>query len=544
MFIWLVCLVSTTIPVYIGNIISPNDFNQRFDSADFPFCQNSDFLQVTSENESFFQKFNGQILNDMGLIFHFNTNAVNQSLCQRSFTPNTFSILKNAIKNNLFIQFNVYNQLTSYAPLGFIDDSSIIYFFSHWNFTFFNFQDKIVSFVVNSSDPVELNFENDIFYSYSVNWIATLQKNGVKTSQTTQTQYWHHFYSLMSISIYMIAVFSVLSVFLIQKVSTDLNAVQKDDQYDDFTNNSGFHWILLHGDIFRKPFRFIYLSSFIGASLGLICMIFLLFIALLLTDFANTFGLANIFIIMSVISSIVSGYITISLLLQYGEKKVARSLFLTSIMVSILISLFIFIFSSSFIRFISTSFFIFIMNLVLNFISGYIAPHVLVFSLPCEIAMIQRRSPNLPFLLSNNVMYPLIGSIISFLTIHEFRFLVNVLNNNDMNWFVLFSFIVFISSTIIIVIVSFLYVYVLMKVGWFQWQWKTFRACFTSGFCLLIYLIWFINIHSSFSNHLEIFQAYLFALSASIAFGLICGGIGYISVNVFLTLLFSNLKFS
>lgn len=542
---------SSGMPIYIGKITSQVNPNYNFDSDTFPICKKSG-IKSEKKARSFAINFVGNSVNDIGLEFQNMVNVENQSLCRRGMSKNNFIDMRTAILQNMHIQFIVNGTFSTSVPIGTVNHSKSLFYYSHWNFSIYYLRGSIIFAHALSSNPIPLSFGSDLHFTYSISSIFVNKNTLPNLSNEEEVKNWYHYYSLLKICVYIITVICVLGYIITDKITNDVSDFQKDSQFDDFDENRNqFHWRLLHGDIFRIPKNLNYLSSFVGSSLHLIFTFLVIIFINLISNIVDDIGFFNVFLIVYIFSSFLSGFVSISISDQFGEthylkQSIGSTLafaipsLLIILLLSILTNFSLFSLNNWFI----TLVLVFILLIPFSLFGGYFVSKHKFVECPCEIAAIPRKQPTLPFLMRNYILFPIIGSICSFLFIHEFEFLIELFATGNKKWFSILFATVFFVSIFFISSLSIVLVYILIKKECYWWQWRAFLAPFCSSFYLFIYLLNHINNFSRFQTHSEFHAAFLIAFAGSYLFGLICGGIGFLSANVFIQILFSNLKFS
>lgn len=542
---------SSKFPIYIGKIWSQTNPGINFDPETFPICKKSR-IQNVKEKKSFIVSFAGRSISNIGLEFQKMINVDNQSLCNRGMSKNNFIDMKTAISQNVYIQFIVNGSFPTSVPIGTVNHSKTLYYFSHWSFKVYYYKGNIVYASASTSDPILLSFDSDLHFTYSVSSIFVTKDTFSKLNDEEEVNHWYHYYSLLKISIYMIAVIAVLGFMIIEKISNDLSDFQTDSQFDDFDESRNqFHWRLLHGDIFRYPKNLNVLSSLVGSSVHLIFSFIVVILISSLTNFVENLGFFNIFLIVYLFSAFLSGFTSINISHQFGKKQYFKSSIGTVLAFSIPFSIIIFLISiiTSFSLFTLKNCFLLLLIVIIfivpfSLFGGHFGSKNYIIDCPCDVAAIPRKQSTLPHLLRNYILYPIIGSICSFLFIHEFEFMINLFAAGNKKWFLIIFTTVFFVSIFFISVISIVFVYILLKQQCYWWQWKSFLAPFFSSIFLFIYLLNYLNNFSIFNSKFDLIAAFLASFAGSYLFGLICGGIGFVSANIFIQILFSNLKFS
>lgn len=541
---------SSEFPIYIGKIWSQTNPSINFDPETFPICKKSR-NHNEKEKKSFIESFAGRSMSNIGLEFQKMINVDNQSLCNRGMSKNNFIDMKTAISQNAYIQFIVNGSFQTSVPIGTVNHSKALYYFSHWSFKVYYYKGNIVYASASTSDPNLLSFDSDLRFTYSVSSIF-VTKDAFSRLSDEEVNHWYHYYSLLKISVYMIATIAALGFIIIEKISNDLSDFQTDSQFDDFDESRNqFHWRLLHGDIFRHPKNLNVLSSLVGSSVHLIFSFIVVILISSLTNFVENLGFFNIFLIVYLFSAFLSGFTSINISHQFGEKQYLKSSIGTVLAFSIPFLIVIFLISiiTSFSLFTLKNCFLFLLIVIIfivpfSLFGGHFGSKNYIIDCPCDVAAIPRKQSTLPHLLRNYIIYPIIGSICSFLFIHEFEFMINSFAAGNKKWFLIILATVFFVSIFFISVISVIFIYILLKQQCYWWQWKSFLAPFFSSIFLFIYLLYYLNNFSIFNSRFDLIAAFLASFAGSYLFGLICGGIGFVSANIFIQILFSNLKFS
>lgn len=543
---------SYKIPIYVGKISSLTNSVYKFDPNTFPICKKSGIQDENKKIESFAINFAGNKMNDIGLDFENMGNFEKKSICNRGLSKDNYMDMKTAISQNMYIQFIINGSFSTSVPIGNINHPNSLFYFTHWNFSIYYYGGKIVFAHASSSDPLPLSFDTDLRFTYSISSITINKNSLLHLKSDEEVGNWYHYYSLLKISVYMIAVIGVLGFLIIEKITNDVGDFQKDIQFDDFDDSQDqFHWRLLHGDIFRSPKNMNFLSSLVGTSFQLIFTFIIFIIINAFTSIVDGIGYFNLFFIIYLFTSFLSGYASTSVSVQFGDKNYFKISMNTVFVFAIplLILIFLLAFFTNFSLFTMTNWIslvlIFILLILpLSLFGGYFGSTNYVVNCPCDVAAIPRKQAKLPYLLHNFILFPIIGSICSFLVIHEFNYMLETYSTGNKKWFLIFFSTVFFVSLLFVSAVSIVFVYILMKRECYWWQWRTFLAPFCSSFFLFAYLLNYMNNFSMFQNNSDFISAFLISISVSYLFGLIYGGIGFLSANVFIHLLFTNLKFS
>ncbi|KAJ2995940.1 hypothetical protein HDV02_000291 [Globomyces sp. JEL0801] len=154
----------------------------------------------------------------------------------------------------------------------------------------------------------------DIDFTYSVKWTETEELFSDRFSNYLDSGFFEHkihWFSILNSFVMVLFLASLVIVVLMRTVKRDYQRYDYNDRILDLERDFGDEtgWKLVHGDVFRRPVRFSFLSAFIGTGVQLILMSFLV---LMLTAAGNLYeGQATILtasIFAFAFSSVMAGY--------------------------------------------------------------------------------------------------------------------------------------------------------------------------------------------------------------------------------------------
>lgn len=511
-------------------------------------------------SRAFSDMFTGYKTTDVGISANFGRDSSTTQFCSQKLTEQQFNFITNAIQNNLSYSF-VSDDLRNFAPVGKLDNNYNLQYYSEYSFNFLYSDDNIVKFSISVSDHSlkHLQFKGDYELSFNVKW----EKTSVNAKARLSTFYLSYLFlnntiqTKITLQLFVQLFILFLIIFLIyNQMMADFDISNQSlidfDEFEQKTKDKG--WKMLHGDIFRTPDHSSLFSILISGcshfyTLVLFCLIFY-------SLYDLTSGIEkvedikiNIILYTFIITSFICGFTATTLSHAFSIRQFLR-IVLGGVQLFSLLFEGLFILSNFFrgrdISIISLLIFIFILFMSVSILATFGA----VFARrkgfftknPCQVALVPRQLPKLPWYLNDFFVCLLIGLFVTisfsselFLVLqsvyldqvfcHYFAFMVN---------FVLFSVITGCSMIIA--------VYFRLQDEYYKWHWISFLAPASSSFFAFVFCIGFYFYYEVGNST---YQLISFICSSSIlclVFGLVAGFSGHIGTNFFVRLVFSNLK--
>jgi len=416
--------------------------------------------------------------------------------------------------------------------------------------------------IINHKDTLlELKTEDTrglkVTHSYEVYWEETdkpwADRWDVYLKGRPDESLAHH---MSIINSFMVVVFlgSVLAVILIKALRKDI-AVYNDLSADgDDEDETG--WKLVHGDVFRPPSSYpMLLSIFVGTGMQLFVALF--FTLLLgLTNFLNPMqkgqALSNA-ILLYVFSGTVSGYVSSRLFKYCGGKNWKVNTIYTAagfpgIMVSffLLLNIFLSLYGSAMAVSIWTIIAVFLLwtcvSTPLVCIGSYIGYKADVISTPTRTNQIARVVPKQQSVLGSPLTSFIIGGMPFSTVCIEVYFMMGAVWMHQYYYLMgyLFSGCVLLALTC--ALLSTVLCYMRLCAEDHRWWWKSFFDSATAGFWLFMYSVWYLCTKLGLAGFLPVTVYLTYMVMVSVAFGLFCGSIGFVTAFFFTRTIYSAVK--
>jgi len=358
------------------------------------------------------------------------------------------------------------------------------------------------------------------------------------------------------INSFMVVVFlgSVLSVILIKALRKDI-AVYNDLSGDgDDEDETG--WKLVHGDVFRPPTNCpMLLAVFVGTGTQIIVAV-LCTLLLGLTNILNPMqkgqALSNI-VILYVFTGTISGYVSARLFKFCGGKNWKINTFYTAasfpgvmVILFLMLNIFLALYGSAMAVSIWTIIAVFLLwtcistpLVCIGSFMGYKAEPIRV---PTRTNQIARVVPSQQPMLASPLTSFVIGGMPFSTVCIEIYFIMGAVWMHQYYYLMGYLFGGCILLAVTCALLSTVLCYMRLCAEDHRWWWKSFFDSATAGFWLFMYSVWYLCTKLSLVGFLPVTVYLTYMCMASIAFGLFCGTIGFLTSFLFTRIIYSAVK--
>jgi len=424
--------------------------------------------------------------------------------------------------------------------------------------------------LVNAPNTVlELKIPEDrdtlrVHYSYEIEWrmVSTpwADRWDVYLLGVPDDSVAHHMSVLNS---FLVTIFlsAIVAIILIKNLRKDiaayngLNMSIEDARLDE--DESG--WKLIHGDVFRPPASFFFGPMSLSVLVGSGCQIGIAVILTLILGIARVLNpmkkgqALSAIVLLYAFSGIVAGYVSARLYKFCGGKDWKRNmLFTAAAFPGFVFSLFTglnillsFARASSAVSFgmIVAVFLIWTcVSTPLVLVGGFVGYKRDTIKVPMKTNQIARIVPISHWCFSMNIVSIFIGAlplstvcievyyILGAIWLHQFYYLLGYL----------------LASVAMLAIVSAqmstLMCYIRLCSEDHRWWWKSYADTFTASIWLFLYSLWYLGARLQLMGFLPIVVYVMYMLMASIALGMFCGSVGFLSSLWFVKTIYGALK--
>lgn len=396
----------------------------------------------------------------------------------------------------------------------------------------------------------------DVFYSYEVKWVQT---------DTQWTDRWdvylvgspddevHVFVIINSLMIVLFLAIGV-SIIMLRTLKKDISAYNQVALSEDGLEESG--WKLVHGDVFRAPkTNPILLSALVGTGLqiGIAIFITLCFALMGFINHMKKGQTLTTIILLYVCSGSVAGYISSRLYKYFDGKAWKRATLLTACLFpGTLVAMFLGL--DIFLSFAGAATAVSIWTIISLFLLWVLVSTPLVFvgsffgfrapkiEVPTKTNQIARFIPEGPWYTLPHYTILFGGSLPFGCVSIECLFIMGAIWLHQIYYAVgLLVFIVIILAATCAEVALVLN-YLQLSAEDHQWWWRSFFNTASAGAYLFVYSLWFLASKLQLVGFLPTLVYLTYMSMMSIAFGLFCGSVGFLSCLVFNRTIFGALK--
>lgn len=547
--------ISSPVAILIDEIGIPNKPLTYTSFSSFQCCQSS-----KQPSQTIYDLFFGHKSIDVGISASFGRESSNTQFCTQKLTEQQFHLITNAIQNNFSYRF-LSDSLTYFAPIGKMDNSYNLQYYSKYSFHFLYNDDNIVQLTVTVSDTdlKQLQFKGDYELSYDVKW--------EKTSINGKNRFYNFYISYLFLNKtiqtkIMLQLFIQLTILLViiyliyNQMMADFEISNQSlidfDEFEQKTKDKG--WKMLHGDIFRSPNHPSLFSIMISSSSQFFYTIFFCLFFYSLFNFTSGIEKVedskfNVFLLAFTLTSFIAGFTASTLSASFGIRQFLRNVLGSVFMIPLLFECLLLIsnfFRGKEISVLSIVLFVLILFVpvpVIATFGGIVAHRKNILSKnPCQVALVPRQLPKLPWYLKDIFVCILIGLFVTVSFSSELYFVLQsfFLDNVFNQYFsLLINFILISLITGSAIIIA---VYFRLQEEYYRWHWISFVAPVSSSVFVLVFCIAFYFYYDVGNSSLQLVSFICFSVILCLFFGLAVGFAGHAGTNFFVRLVFSNLK--
>jgi len=412
--------------------------------------------------------------------------------------------------------------------------------------------------VANSDSTVMKLSSIPVTYSYGVEWIETdlpwTDRWDIYILGQTDDSGAHHMSIVNSVMVVMF-LGCVVAVILIRALRKDI-AVYNDIEVDLEDDKEETGWKMIHGDVFRPPStKPMALAVLVGTGCQLAFSV-LLTLIMSQTNMLNPMmkgkTVSNI-IMFYVFSGTIAGYVSARIFKFTGGKNWKLCTIYTAgafpgVLISMFLCLNIFLTlygSAKRVAFftIFLAFFLWIcVASPLVFLGSFLGFKRDVMEVPTRTNQIARVVPPYNPFLDNNLCSLAIG-IMPFSTICiEIYFLMGAIWLHQYYFLMGYLLVITIVVGVICALLSMVMCYIRLCSEDHRWWWKSFCDTATCGVWFFLYSIWFVVMRMNLTGVLPIIVYFTYMAMMSLAAGLYCGSVSFLSTLWFVKTIYRSVK--
>ncbi|XP_023769790.1 transmembrane 9 superfamily member 4 [Lactuca sativa] len=558
-----------TVPFYANKIAPFHNSRETYAYYELPFCSQD---VVKEKKLNLGEMLNGDRLVSTPYKLEFLVDKDLEVLCNKTLSKTDVSKFKRAIAKDYYMQL-YYDDLPMWAFIGVLRNKGYgrikteYSLYKHFDFQVFYNKDHVIEVNLrmprDSFTDITEDKEVDVEFTYSVQWKMTQQsfdrrmEKYIGSSILPHHMSIHHHSITYSSVILLILIISLLTFYLLvlrKDISKNLGDVEEDIL--SYNKQEEIGWKNVHGDVFRFPQH----KSLFAAALGAGTQLLVVIVAFLALGLLGVFQpymrgvLWKTLIILYALTSLVSGYTSVSFYFKLEGTNWMKNLILTGVLY----------FGPIFVTFtfldIVATFYgsttalplraIVMLSLLWIFIASPL--HLLggiigktrmsEFQAPCKTAKIPREVPKLRWYRGVLPQMALAGILpFSVIYIQLYYIFASVWGHRIYTLYSIVS-IVFFLLLIMTALVSVALTYFQLAAEDHQWWWRSFLCGGSTGLYIYVYCIYYYFERSDMNGFMQ--TSFFFGYMACVCFGifLILGSVGFNASLLFVRYLYAAIK--
>lgn len=395
-----------------------------------------------------------------------------------------------------------------------------------------------------------------ILYSYEVTWqqsdIPWADRWDVYLVGSPDDEI--HYFAIVNSLMIVVFLTGAVATIMIRTLRKDIAGYNELQTLEEAQEETG--WKLVHGDVFRPPQGHPMLLSVLvgtGAQIGTAFFITLLACMLRMLNPIKKGQALTAVIVLYVLCGGVGGYVS-SRLYKFCDAKswkrctIATAMGFPGLIVGMFMVLNVFLTfvgAATAVSFV-TIFLVFLLwagvSTPLVFVGSYFGYRADKISVPTKTNQIARFIPELPYYASPPTSIFIAGLLPFGSVCIELFFIMSALWLHQLYYIMGFLMAVIMILVATCAQVAVVMCYLQLCVEDHRWWWKSFLNCASSGFYLFLYSLWFLSSKLDLVGALPVVIYLTYMSMISIAFGLMCGTVGYLSCFWFTQKIYGAVK--
>ena len=395
-----------------------------------------------------------------------------------------------------------------------------------------------------------------ILYSYEVNWVDSdipwADRWDVYLVGSPDDEI--HYFAIVNSLMIVVFLTGAVATIMIRTLKKDIAGYNEMQTLEEAQEETG--WKLVHGDVFRPPQSHPMLLSVLvgtGAQIGSAFFITLLASMMRMLNPIKKGQALTAIIILYVLCGGVGGYVS-SRLYKFCDAKswkkctIATAIGFPGLIVSMFMVLNIFLSfvgAATAVSFLTIFLVFFLWTCVatpLVFVGSYFGYRAEKIEVPTKTNQIARFVPEVPYYAAPPTSVFIAGLLPFGSVCIELFFIMSALWLHQLYYIMGFLMAVLLILVATCAQVSMVMCYLQLCVEDHRWWWKSFANCASAGLYLFMYALWFLSSKLDLVGLLPVLVYLTYMSMISIAFGLMCGTVGYISCFWFTRKIYSAVK--
>ena len=536
-----------------ANVIGPRDSQlEVYPFLRLPFC-----FDARSTASTFADSLLGNPMTDIGATSEFKKDKRRQDLCAVDLTETSAREFAEAVEASYWGQFYV-GDIPAWCKIG-DGTGKRLKLFTKFEFWVGYNDDRITQFNVSAGGPVEIVPNTRVTFGYSVIFYPSnvgYEDRFEELRDRAFSEHPIHSYSVMN-NVLLVLLLMILVTLLITKIlAKDYNRFMQEAEFDgfdiDLAVDSG--WRTLHADVFRPPCRMPLVSMLGGAGMQSLLGAVLVWLLMSYVCGQRRDGIVIAVVTALVLSAPFGGFWAVSFGRVYGYPRWLRLAAASASVVPFCL-LVCYLVSGLFGLFAGSA-----RSLALGAVLFLLVIHVIVV-IPlaglggvgalklkmfegnkCEVSLIPRSIPRPQWYARKELLALALGLVCTSSVIVEAYYILTAIWQSTFFYAWQYFIGAILSLSAVAICATVLSMYVLLQSENYRWQWLAFSGPASTGVFVFLYCLYFMitNTHApSLSQRLYFF---MYSVMLSAMTSIFAGGDGLCAGNVFVHLIYANLK--
>jgi transmembrane 9 superfamily protein 2/4 len=401
--------------------------------------------------------------------------------------------------------------------------------------------------------------ENEwVLFTYDVDWLP---------SKVTWTNRWDiylagnpdaeiHVFAIVNSLMVILFLSGVVAMILLRTLHREIAEYNELSTLEEAREESG--WKLVHANVFRPPrFRPLWLAVFVGSGvhiLGAALIIVLAACAKAINPAMDKGGALTSVILLYVFSGSVGGYYSARIYKYMGGKDWKKNTLVTALFFpGFIVALFVFLNcclvykgAATAVSF-TTILAVFLLwvgvSTPLFFVGSYFGFRKEAYRSPLKTSQIARHIAPPANFYSSPIFLIFAGGLLPFGSVCiELFFIMSSLWLSQIYYVFGFLFVVLLILVLTCAEISIVLTYFQLCNEDYNWWWRSFLSCASSGVYLFLYSVWYYNTKLDLEGGVTAIVYFTYNAMVSMAFALLTGSIGFFSSMIFVRSIYGALK--
>uniref|UniRef100_A0AC35FB03 Transmembrane 9 superfamily member n=1 Tax=Panagrolaimus sp. PS1159 TaxID=55785 RepID=A0AC35FB03_9BILA len=542
------------------NTVGPYSNRQEtYSYFSLPFCKGNK-ESIGHYHETLGEALLGVELEHSGIDIRFKVNTPKEEICRRIMSNDDYEAMSFAIQHDYSYQMYL-DDLPLYALVGEVDpaDHNGVLLYTHKKFEVGYNGEQIVDVNITVDNKVTLKPNMEVVFTYEVVWKPSgiqFENRFDKYLDPTFFQHRIHWFSIFNSFMMVIFLVGLVWMILLRTLNKDYARYHKDDvESDDNDIGEDYGWKQVHGDVFRPPSYPLLFSSIIGTGYHLLSVVFVMIALAIVAEFYTQRGsLMSATIFVYALCAPFNGYFGGGMYSRLSGKRWIKQMVVGSLLFPVLIGtvaltinwISIYYHASRAIPFTTMLAILAICSFVvlpLNFLGTILGRNLKgQADIPCRINVVPRPIPDKKWFLEPWFIV-IVSGFLPFGSIFiEMYFIFTSFWAYKIYYVYGFMFLVTLILLVVSACVTIVSTYFLLNAEDYRWRWCSFLSGGSVSVYVYLYSIYYFLFKTKMYGLFQTVFYFGYMGLFSIALGVLCGTVGYISTASFIHKIYSRIK--